>query len=497
MFTLEKLLKFLEKEGYKNAKPDAASVKAFLTEKNIVINNGENPVDIDAMFAAKSARKVNLSDDLDDKGDDDTNGNAADDKVVIEAANRLIKAMHGAARGSNPPASVGGTGGLAGLEAKSYNAEAARGRTRLPDADTAAVVGAWARLAMTADGKHRQYPSIKSDREILAKANVAYDFSSGGFAVPEFLSGSIINLRSRIGALNAVLPAMPIAAGGQTVPRRTSGVTIYSTTEAPTTAITDSNSAGDQVKLSTFNMSGLVYASNKWLAASAISAGDLITGELAYALNSKMENIFVNGDGTSTHFNQLGLKGKFEALVIAAGGTWTTNAEYAAGGVRAAGATWASVTEANLLDLMGQVGDLEGMDMAGNGLAFLCSYPFYCAVFLRLMLAKGGVTMVETANGLRVPSYMGHPIYFTPHMPQQSAASSACCYFGSYGLGAKHGIVPELSVLESNNSVGWTMNKMAFKISEEHALTVHDVGNANSTASSRTTGPVSFLITTS
>ena len=160
MFTLEKLLKFLEKEGYKNAKPDAASVKAFLTEKNVVINNGEDPVDIDAMFAAKSARKVNLSDDLDDKGDDDTNGNAADDKVVIEAANRLIKAMHGAARGSNPPASVGGTGGLAGLEAKSYNAEAARGRTRLPDADTAAVVGAWARLAMTADGKHRQYRSI-------------------------------------------------------------------------------------------------------------------------------------------------------------------------------------------------------------------------------------------------------------------------------------------------------------------------------------------------
>lgn len=492
MNTLEKLLKALRAEGYKNENPDAASVKSFMAENNLSIADADgNPVDVDALFKTKAAKSRKLT--LDDEPKEEP---VDDDKSVVELAREMVKSMHSAARGGGgigtPDAGRSTT--FQGLEAKSYNARAAAGKTAFPDADIAEFAGAYFRLAMTADGRHKSYPQLKRDREIVAKANVTSDFSSGGFSVPEALQRELINIRTRVGAIDTLLPAKPIPASGVSVPRRTAGVTVYSITEAPTTAITDSAATGDQVKLTPFNVSGLVYASNRWLSATAIDAGDLISGELAYAMKSKLENIWINGDGSSTYFNQQGLLGRYSSIVTAAGGTWTTDAEYAAGCVRAAGGTWASVTEANIIDMMGAVGDLEGADI--GGMAFLCSWQFYCSVFKRLMMAKGGVTMAETANGLRVPTYDGHPIIFSSHMPTRSAVSTVSCYFGAFNLGCKHGVVPELMVLESNPNVGWTTNKMAFKISEEHALAVHDIGNANATAASRTPGPVSFLITT-
>jgi hypothetical protein len=129
---------------------------------------------------------------------------------------------------------------------KSYNRLANAGQTALPDADTAEVFGAFARKAIMSGAPHIEYAQKAIDDEICRKSNVTYNFTEGGFVVPESLENTLINIRSQYRALAQVMGTTPIPPAGTSVPRRTSGVTVYSPGEG--VAPTESNVAGDQVK---------------------------------------------------------------------------------------------------------------------------------------------------------------------------------------------------------------------------------------------------------
>jgi len=481
-----RLLKALKVQGYKGDKPEPDAIKAFIAEKNLSFLDSDTgaEVDVDAVCKAANKRKVVI--DQDDEVVDD-------DKSVVEKAREIVKEAQKANRGTGRPGdpedapqrfSVGN------MERKNFNAKAARGETFLADADVAELFGAWSRLALHS-GKNRSYTGKKEDEAICRKANVAYDFASGGFSMPEILRNEMIWIREKYSILDMICPSIPIDIAGESIPRSASEMTVYSPGEG--VAMTESNPTGDQVGIKPFEMTAYSTASRKVMMGSVFNWGDWIAQKMLYAINKKEEQIFFLGDGSSTYFNQQGLIGKYNDLVVDAGGTWTTNAEYAAAAVRAAGNAWSEITDANLDSLLGQPGDLENNDLGSSPI--VCHRRFFYQVMIPLMKSKGGVTIMEMANGVRVPSYGGHPVLFSNALPKVEANGSVVAHFGNFGMGIKRGVVPESFLFESNDNVAWTSNRIAWKLTTHRALTVHDVGDANSTASSRNPGPTSFLIT--
>lgn len=372
---------------------------------------------------------------------------------------------------------------------KSFNRLAAAGQTALPDADTAEVFGAWARKAIMSGAPHIEYAQKSLDEEICRKANVTYNFAEGGFVIPESLESTLINIRSQYRALAQLMGTTPIPPAGTSVPRRTSGVTVYSPGEG--VAPTESNVAGDQVKLTPFQMVALSTVSRLQLAASVINFGDFIANEMAYAIDKKAEEIFFLGDGTSTYFNQQGIIGKYSQLVVGAGGTWTTNAEYAAGIVRGSGNLWSELTDDDLIAMQGRLQDTED----ASRLFWVCSRPFYYNVMRRIAKAKGGVTATEVVNGVPFNIYDGIPVVFSNTMPQRAANGSVCCHLGEFSTCTKIGRVPGMMTLSTSDQRYWEMGKIGYKIEDYRAQNIHDIGDASATEASRNPRPFASLIT--
>lgn len=472
------LINLLRANGYTEAAPTLESVKSHITKiaaEGVEINGQDGkPIDVDAVWNTKSTITL--------EGDNATDAmNSADRKAVIKAAKGTDSPHTGDDENAPQRFSIGN------METKSFNAKASRGETHLPDADTAGVVGSYFRLAALG---REGYSQKSEDVAVLRKAAVSYDFSGGGFTVPDVLSTMLIDIKPQYSAIRTMYGGlMPISPAGESVPRRTGGVTVYSPGEG--VAATVSEPAGDQVKLTPFEMVALAKPTRTLLSRSNIQYGDFIAREMAYAIDKKFEEIVLSGDGTSTYFNQVGMIGRYSGLVTDAGGTWTTNADYAASIVVAAGATWASITYQNVADVIARPLNVENP----LRMTIVCSRPFYYGVLVPLASSKGGVTRAEVINGVSVPMYEGYPVIFSNAMPQQSATASVVMHLADWGLCSKVAEVPGTMTVETSTERFWDERKIGYQISVQRALNMHDLGNASSTAASRVAGPIASLIT--
>jgi len=508
----KQLLAFARANGYTGT-ADLASIKKFVADQlaegielKFFESDGTTPVDIDAAWAKLDTKAVTTAV-VTDTADDDDQPLTITGKDAAEYR-KSVKARTEANRGSGFK-DVGHVNGRDNnivnyamtFEVKSYNLKAARGATYYGDAEEAMLVGAWAKLAAVPPGM--DFEGKGTCVEICRKANVSYDFSSGGFAIPSVLRNALIRIRPRYSAIQQLLGIIPIAPSGESVPRRTGGVTVYSPGEG--VAATESNAAGDQVKLTPFEMVALSTVSKTQLMRSLIDFGEFVTNEMVYAIDKKLEEIYVKGDGSSTYFNQTGLLGKLSKQVTDAAGTWTigtnaTNAEYHSGCVRGSGNLWSELSFTDFTNVIGRVALVEN-PMA---LSWLCSWNFFQQVMVNIAAGRttvggtGGTTQAQVLNGdgvsMTVPVFMGYRVIFSNAMPLTQANGQVCAHFGDFDMVTKVGDVPNSMEMETNPHRYWDQRKIGYQVSTFKAVNCHDLGTANATQPDQTV-PYSFLVT--
>ena len=493
----KQLINLATGQGFKGT-PSVEALVAFFNEQETTVGV-KHVVNIDGAQTELNAETIKSAWDTLATIATDIDANTAAD---VEATKKALAGATAAVKGTrNPntgiPDFAPQTFRIGETERKAFNAQAARGDTFLPDADFAEVFGAWSKLAVC---KGLDFADKAACLDICKKANVSYDFSSGGFAVPSLLRDTLISIRPKYSALAQLLPDIPVDIAGESIPRRSTGVTVYSPGEGVTA--TESNPTGDQVRLTPFEMVALNTVTKTQLAKSIINFGDWIASEMMYAIAKKKEEIYVRGDGTSTYFNQVGLLGKIAKQVLDAGGTWTigtnaTNAEYHSAIVRGSGNLWSELVYADFADMLSRPTEVEN---PGN-MKWLCNRAFYYNVMLGIARSKGGVPQSEIINGVPTPMFEGFPVVFSNAMPSVGTSAtpatategSVVAYFGEFDTCTKVATVPGSMEMSTSTERYWELRKIGYQIAVHTAINCHDLGTANSTKPAQTV-PFAALI---
>lgn len=528
----KELIAFLKANGYAGALTIDA-IKAWMDENGITVTTKSGAaVDVDAVWKVKAALVLETKSADDDAEDTDETADSDDDdddSVTISRAEadelKSLRAAQKKAKRGGGFSTVGGvsSGTKAVFDTRKLDFKAYENRVRntgviadaTPDiahrrvpfnsAEECELFGALVRKSMFGEGGmygHVNLPAYDSqrdlDNEICTKANLETVFSSGGFSVPEIFSPSLIRIRAAYGAVPLLMSMYPMDGPVETIPRdAVSGATVYSPGEG--VAPTEGNPTGNQVKLVGFEMAALATASKRVLSHSAVNFGDFIANSIMWAVAKKLDEIYIYGDGTSTYFNQQGLIGAFVDAVIGAGGTWTlgtnsTNADYAGGMIRAASATWSSITEANIREVKAKT------LMTDNGMQeyILCHKVFHETVLKSIAFNKSGTSATEVINGIAVPMWDGIPVIRSNAMPSRSGVNdSVVMFYGDFASGSKVGQVNGSTEMSTNEHRYWDARKIGFQYAGMWAVNVHDIGTATSSATTRTAGPITGLITTS
>jgi HK97 family phage major capsid protein len=293
--------------------------------------------------------------------------------------------------------------------------------------------------------------------------------SVGGFLVPTEIESAIIALRETRGVFRANAQVIRIGSDTTTRPRRTGGLTATFTPEA--TTVGEGQVGWDNVTLVAKKLATLTRASSELVDDAAMSVGEILASEIAYAFASKEDDCGWNGDGTSTYG---GIRGVTQLLIDG-----SHNAGKVAG---AAGHnTFGTLDIADLTNAMGKL-----PSYALPGAAWYISVMGFATCFCRLAGAGGGIQVV---NGRL--NFMGLPVEIANVLPTSTAAltSQVMLAVGDLSLAASlaeaRGVtmrVAKTRYLE-NDQIG-------FLGTERVDIVCHDLGD-NTTA-----GPVVGLIGT-
>lgn len=331
-----------------------------------------------------------------------------------------------------------------------------------------------------------------ADRGIPVEAIKVHQESintTGGVLVPPQFDNDIVDLREEYGEARKALKNVVMDSDSYTTPRRTGGLTPYFVAE--TDAATESTKSWDQVMLTAKETRILSYITKNLSDDAFISVMDDLAGEMAYADALKEDNCAFNGDGTSTYGGMVGVRNRFINAVVAAGGTWATDAHklYGAGISNAATSTWAGITLANFSTMKSKLPKYA----RNKNTAWYCHQTFFDDVMEKLMLAAGGITDAMIANGTQM-KFMGFPVVSVQVMPSATAVSDIPVILGDLSLAAFFGDRRQTTI-ETSSDFRFTQREIAILSSERFDINWHDIGNASSTAASRVPGPVVALAT--
>jgi len=308
--------------------------------------------------------------------------------------------------------------------------------------------------------------------------------TAGGALVPIEFLGTLIDLREKYGVARTIVTPTPMSSDVQMVPRRTGGVTTYWIGEGAT--ITDSSLAFDQVQLTAKKLVALGIFSSELGEDAMINIGDRLAKEIAYGLGLAEDDAFFNGDGSNTYGKLVGLSASFKGK----GATYTNTA----GLVTATGTGYATSYGSAVLTDFEAVQGLLPLYADDMETCWVAHRSFYFNVMQKLMLAQGGVTAQETADGRRIPMFLGYPVKFAQKMPAVPAVNQICTYLGNYDMGVSFGTRRELALAYSSE-YKYSTDQLAVRGTERLDINVHDVGNYSATATSRVPGPIVGLIT--
>lgn len=442
-----------------------ASIKSIITEHNLELDLGGETVE--SVFANKEAPKARLRLKVDsDSGEIVDIGNKATRvNGVIHGDAKSIQHINARKAYTRRAQSQVGT-------VQQYG----DGNAKWLDGEQAEEACAFIRLATAGQ---LDYPEKSRDTEIVGKTMVTTSNVLGGAFVPDDYAAQLISLREIYGTAIKLARQVPMQRDTLTMPRRTGGYTVYAPGEAG--SITASDAATDNVSLTAKKLGAMARVSRELFTDSAINVADFVADELAFAFAEKLDDCYLNGDGTSTYFGYEGVRTKIKGL----SGTIANIAGLFV-------ATDNLFSELDPADFEGVIGLLPSYVSSPY---WLVHQRFWSNVMLRLSLAQGGATATEM-NGMLTKTFMGYPVKISQKMPRADGNSQVCALFGDLAQGSMVGEVRGMEIAQTDQRY-FDTDEIAIRALVRVAINVHDVGNASGTEASRVPGPIVGLISAS
>ena len=307
--------------------------------------------------------------------------------------------------------------------------------------------------------------------------------ATGGLFVPEETSSYIIDLKETYGVFRRNARVEPMGSETIRIFRMNDDITAYWGSEVGT--YTASDMTFGSVTLTAKKLTALAAISEEVNMNATVNLGQRFAESVARQFAKKEDEAGFNGDATSTYGGILGLAKKFQSVLEAGGGTWTndTNKGYLGGAQVISGNLF---SEATLADFVTGVRKLP--TYAIPGAKFFINKLAFGASAERIAVSAGGVTAAEIAGSFGT-RFLGYPVEFVDVMPSTDANSQVFAYFGNLAQAASMGDRMSTSI-KIDTSLGFQTDTIYAKATEYVDIAVHDVGNYNATAASRTAGPI-------
>lgn len=319
-----------------------------------------------------------------------------------------------------------------------------------------------------------------ADNGIEVRGHIEGNNTLGGFLVPDEFDADMIDLRERYGVFRRNARIVPMGSDTKSRRRREGGLTSYFVGEGQE-GTTSTKSFG-LVQLVAKKLMVLSTYSNELNEDAAMSIGDDLISEIAYAFSLKEDQCGFIGDGTSTYGGILGAITKINNNSPLGLQTATTGSH----------TNWANIT---IRDLNKCVGILpEYADMSPN-VKWYCSKAFYANVMSSLAYAAGGNTTENIGNGVR-KTFLGYPVEISQVFPSVADSAEIVCLFGDLRMAADFGDRRQNTIAFSEDATVdgvsvFETDEVAIRGTTRFDINVHSIGDAS------TAGPLAALKTAS
>jgi len=270
----------------------------------------------------------------------------------------------------------------------------------------AVIAGMWARARIFGDAHARQWLVDNAWGETKMRAMEVGSPIAGGTLVPDEFERAIIDLRKTYGVARRECRVIPMGADSLTIPRMVGNTTVYFPGEGG--SITDSDRGTDAVTLSAKKAAVLTKISSELAEDSVIDVAEMLAQDMAWAFAKKEDECLVDGDGSATYGNMIGIRTKM------VDGNHTGSYVDAT----AADDQWGEYVIDDFHSLQGTL-----PDFADANAKWYCHKICWNQTMMRLAAASGGVTMAELLMGMRGENrFLGDPVVLMNAMPSASTA---------------------------------------------------------------------------
>jgi HK97 family phage major capsid protein len=279
-------------------------------------------------------------------------------------------------------------------------------------------VGKWLQATYTGDSEAKRWCL---DHGVEARTMVGGVNSSGGFAVPEELSATIIRNVETYGVAPTALQNFTMQSDTLLIPKRVSGVSGAWLGESAEMSYSDMT--GTQVQLVAQKFGVATKVSNE-LWTDGIGIADLIAMEHSMAVAKALDEAVFVGDGTSSYGGHHGVAVKINTA------SYTASVVTAASGNN-------SFETLDKEDFLSVVAKAPRYSLPGA--RWYISPAGYHAAMQRLDLAQGGNSSVANGFGL---TFLGYPVVLVHVMNNTlgADASKIKCLFGDLSMAGALGV---------------------------------------------------------
>lgn len=338
-----------------------------------------------------------------------------------------------------------------------------------------------AAAAATLPGKFRHLSKYIGEHERdFGPMNAATEGGNAGVWVPTQFDTDLISLALRYGVARNLLNMLPMFSDKRTDPKEGSDPDPVFVGEG--VAGSDLTPTDDSiVTLTARKLMAIMMYSSELNEDSVISFGDNLMRRTARGFTKKEDECAWIGDGTSTYGSMRGFNTRLTDVDDDGAGT---NSAGLVTGTTGSDAAWSAFTltdHEQVIALLPDFADQGGQDSPSA--VWVCHRTYYHETMVRLMLAAGGTTAAETAEGRRRPLFLGFPVVFSNVMPKVPAASAVVATFGDHRRAANFGDRRAYTVAFSTEatigSVGlFETDQIAAKATERFDINVHSVGDS-------------------
>ena len=280
--------------------------------------------------------------------------------------------------------------------------------------------------------------------------------SAGGFAVPDPLSATIIDLMESYGVVRRFADPFTMSSDTQAIPKLSSDTTVYYPAEGA--AITASDLTLAQVSHTARKYAQLTIMSTELAEDAVINMADRVARSMARQFAKAEDTNAFLGDGTSTYGSITGVDN-----ALAAGATVTSS-----------GATIAATALSDFEDMIARTRD----DAAAQEAFFMSKYTYHTAVVPALR-ALGG-TDIRQIEDTTQGSLYGYPVIFTAVLPSDSTATTGdmIAVFGDLSLACSMGVRREVT-MRTLNELYAANDQIGVVATLRSDFVCHDVGTAS------------------